>query len=119
MAFCGGDGAAIATKWGKWNMDMGSAGRRFREPLNPRPRPPQAAWAQLRTGPPDAEGGRGRSSGQGCEDRASSSLAARQSAPSSGDWSMVSAPTRSPLCGLPRLIGPPLSQESVHNRNAE
>ena len=29
-------------------------------------------------------------------------LAARQSAPSSGDWSMVSGPTHSPLCGLPR-----------------
>ena len=78
--------------------------------FSPRPRPPQAAWAQPRTGTPDAAGGSGRSSGPGCEDRASSSLAARQSAPSSGDWSMVSAPTRSPLCGMPRLIGARLSQ---------
>ena len=94
-------------------------GIRAGQPLSPRPRPLLSAWAQSRTGTPDAEDGRGQSSGPGCEDRASSSLAARQSAPSSGNWSMVSAPTHSPLCGLPRLIGPPLSQQSVHNRNAE
>ena len=34
--------------------------------------------------------------------------------PSPGDQSMVSAPTCSPLCGLPRLIGSRPSQESVN-----
>ena len=93
--------------------------------FSPRPRPPLAAWARLRTGPPDAAGGLGRSSGPGCAAHAAPSLAARRSrtaipaSPSPGDWSMVSAPTRSPPCGLPRLIGARLSQESVHNRNAE
>ena len=87
--------------------------------FSPRPRPLLSAWAQPRTGTPDDAGGRGRSSGPGCADRAAPSPAARRSAPSPGDWSMVSAPTRSPLCGLPRLIGSLLSQESVHNRNSE
>ena len=84
--------------------------RWFHELLSLYPRPPQAASAQLRTGTPDAADGRGRSSGPGC---------AAHAGPSPGDWSMVSAPTRSPLCGLPRLIGSLVSQESVHNRNAE
>ena len=86
--------------------------------FSPRPRPLLSAWAQPRTGMPDDAGGRGRSSGPGCADRAAPSPAARRSAPSPGDWSMVSAPTRSSLCGLPRLIGSLLSQESVHNRIA-
>ena len=33
-------------------------------PLTARPRAPRAAWAKPRVGPPDAEGGRGRSSGR-------------------------------------------------------
>ena len=43
MALCGGDGAAVATKWGKWNIDMGIVERRFGEPLSRRLRPPLAA----------------------------------------------------------------------------
>ena len=96
-----------------------------RSPLSPRPRPLLSAWAQSRTGTPDAEDGRGQSSGPGCEAHdapfhaALCSALAIPASPSPGDWSVVSAPTRSPLCGLPRLIGFRLSQESVHNRNAE
>ena len=100
-------------------------GIRAGQPLSPRPRPLLSAWAQSRTGTPDAEDGRGQSSGPGCEAHDAPSHAALCSAlaipasPSPGDWSVVSAPTRSPLCGLPRLIGSRLSQESVHNRNVE
>ena len=48
-----------------------------------------------RTGAPDATGERGRSFGPGCEARAAPPPAARRSAPSPGDCSMVSAPTLS------------------------
>ena len=78
---------------------------------------------ELRTGTPDATGERGRSSGRGCEAHYAPSPAARWSRtaipalPSPGDLSMVSAPTCSPLCGLPRLIGSRPSQESVNKRN--
>ena len=68
---------------------------RGREPLSLRPRTPPAAPAQPRTGAPDAAGERGRSFGPGCEARAAPPPAARRSAPSPGDCSMVSAPTLS------------------------
>ena len=78
----------------------GTNGRRRAEsgagqPLTPRPRPPQAAPAQPRTGAPDAAGERGGSFGPGCEACAAPPPAARRSAPSPGDCSMVSAPTLS------------------------
>ena len=90
MAVCGGDGAAVATKWGKWNTDMGIVERRFREPLSLRPRASLSAWAQPPTGTPDAEDGRGRSSGRGCEAHAAPSPAPLRSALAPGDWSVDS-----------------------------
>ena len=81
---------------------------------------PQTKWTRHRTGTHDAVGGRGRSCGRGCADRAAAFPAPRRSmpaipaSPSPGDWSMVSAPTRSPLCGLLRFNGPRHSQKSVN-----
>ena len=67
-------------------------GFRAGQPVSPRPRPSPTAPAQPRTGAPDAAGERGRSFGPGCEARAAPPPAARRSAPSPGDCSMVSAP---------------------------
>ncbi len=55
------------------------AGIRAGRPLSLHPLGPRAAWAQPRTGTPDAEGGHGRSCGPGCEARAAPSPAGRRS----------------------------------------
>ena len=60
---------APATKVNKMQVGLADvmksrvgAGIRAGRPLTPRPRAPLVAWAKPRTGPPDAEDGRGRSS---------------------------------------------------------